>query len=694
LTTFFVAGGAEFSLFLRFWPRRNSNLPEINTLQSQKKSFQTFQTFQSTLTAFFVFGYPITVISGTTTGYVDTLILPPGMVVSNLPGGGVMLIATNIATGTSGGTANFSETANYATNSGFASNAGSLNGLPGSAYPTNSYSLTLYVSKQGSDSNAGSSANPFLTISNAVAKLSSNVYQTTTYTFAINVSSKLTNGCGLTFTVGTTLASRVTWTWVTNNPPGANQILIYTGSGGTSAKNVSNAVNLAAALTNGLTYSFPYTMFTNNGAQISITAPTGLVWSVGSDMTGYCSVVSNVNNSVTNFAPWAIIAAAGTYQEPNLILPPFGGIYGAGMNLTVLTNGGTAVFVTMGATNVLSDITIVAPAAGGQALQLGYGFEVRRVKTYSPNDGPFGGGGIGYIENCNFQSNGDGFGPAGACYIWDTTSQSIGPQLGFPSGAGARGSGIYAGAATSKIFAWNSTFSAGGNQWNAGFWSSDGVSGNTQSFYGCAFSISNNPGSVVFSNNAGCYIYESNCSYDRTIPVGGTGSPILHNTKPAGDVLNITNTPSAAPSVLVSQDGFTNHYAVPVSSLGGGSSTGLSQLRTNGDWIETWVNGSLSNLVFYPMAESTNVLVGFTQLNSAISTATMYSALISTVGVVIASLSDTNQVLGGPGQIILIAAQPVATNQIQLMLPVNQTGNYTINVALQISRQRLHGNLP
>ena len=47
--------------------------------------------------------YPITVISGTTTGYVDTLILPTGMIVSNLPGGGSMLVATGLSTSVSSG---------------------------------------------------------------------------------------------------------------------------------------------------------------------------------------------------------------------------------------------------------------------------------------------------------------------------------------------------------------------------------------------------------------------------------------------------------------------------------------------------------------------------------------------------------------------------------------------------------------
>ena len=360
--------------------------------------------------------YPITVISGTTTGYVDTIILPPGMIVSNLPGGGVMLYATNLTTGAST-IPPFSISASYATNAGtatFASNAGSLNGLPGTSYlttaatngmTTNFVGLTFYVSKLGSDSNPGTQMSPFLTLSNAVAKLSSNIYQTTTYTFAFSLAGNLTNN---TFTFGTSFASRVTLTWATNNPPGANQILATSGSGG--AGRATNALQLLIAITNNIPLPNGGSI-SRSGQTVTLISATGTVFSVGSDMTNYCVVSSNANFSVTNYGPADIRIAdnkLGTvYIEPQLLIPPNVSLHGDSEFSTIISNTSATTGIQLTESNLVENLTIICPLCEPFDFGDSEYSTVRWVTTHALTDGFTDGGPGNVADHCSIWSKWD-----------------------------------------------------------------------------------------------------------------------------------------------------------------------------------------------------------------------------------------------------------------------------------------------
>ena len=538
------------------------NLPITIRLHLKKKSFQTFQTFQSTLTAFFVFGYPITVISGATTGYVDTLIFPTGMILSNLPGGGVMLLATNLSTSAST-IPPFAISADYATNAGtatFASNAGSLNGLPGTSYltasatngmTTNVVGLTLYVSKQGSDSNAGTAANPFLTISNAISKLSSNIYQTTSYNFSMGASQSLT---GQTFTVGTTFATRVTWTWVTNNPPGANQILLFAGGSG-GARSKSNTVNLYYALTNGLTYAWPSSAvisLAGNTGSVAITSATGTFYSVATDMTNYCTVSSNQNNSVTNFVPADVQVAGGYYVEPYILVPSDVGIYGAGQSLTVISNTSpNSIGIALSSSNVFRDIGLICPGAEPLSFQAGQGSYVIDCYIRGISDGLVLGGGLNHCWGSSVWSTWDVV-YTGPMDIRDSDLHSIGPD---PNNAGAIGTCWRSANGT----AYNTIFECYGNKTNHAV-TVEGGSG-PATLTGCTILTPMTNSELlsysIYNDGSGTITDAGADTYDRTKTLG----TVLHNTIPLRDLITITNTWSAVTNRCCgSDDGGTNFW--------------------------------------------------------------------------------------------------------------------------------------
>jgi hypothetical protein len=483
--------------------------------------------------------YPITVISGGVTGYVDTIILPTGLAVSNLPGGGSMLVATGLSTTAgSGGAANFSTTSNYATNAGtatFASNSGSLNGLPASSYATNFVGLTFYVRKEGKDTNTGAKENdPLLTLSNAVSRTTSNVNPITTYSFGSLSTANLTNK---TFTFnGTTL----TWLGTTN---AANQILI-TSTGTTQQKIRSNLTNLMISVSNNI--SLPgATLAVSTTPSFIIVANTGVTYAVSNDMTSYMTSSSNTAVTVSNLGPAQIFVGPGTFLEPALTLPPQVNLIGAGINSTIITNAGTNPGLTMTASNVLSDLAITEPAAGGQAITVGYDCILKWVRGYSPEDGPIGGGGNITVDHCIFTSKGDCFGASpsgfGVLSISDSEFHSIGPQDGYAGGAGARGNGVRInGPAVLK----NCLFDAGGNQYNAAVYTADGGAltnslgvTNTINLYRCTLLISNNVNSVAISNDANCIVTEYGCDYDHQHVVG----PLLHGIGPYTIAINATS---------------------------------------------------------------------------------------------------------------------------------------------------------
>jgi len=483
--------------------------------------------------------YPITVISGGVTGYVDTIILPTGLAVSNLPGGGSMLVATGLSTTAgSGGAANFSTTSNYATNAGtatFASNSGSLNGLPASSYATNFVGLTFYVRKEGKDTNTGAKENdPLLTLSNAVSRTTSNVNPITTYSFGSLSTANLTNK---TFTFnGTTL----TWLGTTN---AANQILI-TSTGTTQQKIRSNLTNLMISVSNNI--SLPgATLAVSTTPSFIIVANTGVTYAVSNDMTSYMTSSSNTAVTVSNLGPAQIFVGPGTFLEPALTLPPQVNLIGAGMNSTIITNAGTNPGLTMTASNVLSDLAITEPAAGGQAITVGYDCILKWVRGYSPEDGPIGGGGNITVDHCIFTSKGDCFGAnpsgLGVLNILDSELHSIGPQDGFAGGAGARGNGVRI---NGPAYIRNCLLDAGGNQYNAAVYTADSGSitnsagaTNSVNLYNCTLIFSNNANSAAISNDANCIVTEYACNFDHSKVVG----PMLHGIGPYTINLNATS---------------------------------------------------------------------------------------------------------------------------------------------------------
>ena len=545
--------------------------------------------------------YPITIISGATTGYVDTLILPPGMIVSNLPGGGVLLFATNLTTGAST-IPPFSISASYATNAGtatFSSNAGSLNGLPGNSYltasatngmATNCVGLTFYVSKLGSDSNPGTQMSPFLTLSNAVAKLSSNIYQYSTYSFVS--ASHLQNLTNQTFTIGSNFNTAVQFPWTTNNPPPIQNLLIptsYPSSG--AAKDATNSLFLYTwLLSNKVYFLSSGGTITRSGGTVTITAPTGTYYYVGTDMTNTFNVSSNQNFSVTNFSPWEIHCAMGTYREDEqLVLPPQGNIYGAGKYATFLTNAtSVSPWISLTASNLLSGLNLTEPASGAQALSTGYDCTLSWVYTFSPFDGVIGGSGRVWIDHCSIWSHGDCLKAGGTLYITDTDAHGIGPQDGF--GQTARGNGLN----SASAYAWNSTFEAGGNGWNAAVWTGDSTtitnsSGATNfvSLYNCTLTFSNNANSCAFSNNANCIVTEYGCNYDHSQVVG----PLLHGIGPQTITINGTTDSSGVVTgyfpvgkVIISANFFPTNNPTrfsAISSLSGTNSVAFT-IYTNG----------------------------------------------------------------------------------------------------------------
>ena len=265
-------------------------------------------------------------------------------------------MATDLTTGViSGGTASFATTGNYATNTRtatFASNSGSLGGVPASAYATNFVGLTFYVRKGGSDANTGGTqTDPFLTLSNAVSRTTSNVNPITTYSFGSLNTANLTNK---TFTLnGATLI----WLGTTN---AANQILI-TSTGTTQQKIRSNLTNLLISVSNNI--SLPgATLAVSTTPSFTITANTGVTYTVGTDITSYLTSSSNTAVTVSNLGPAQIFVGPGTFLEPALTLPPQVNLIGAGMNSTIITNTGSAIALTLTATNVLSHFTITEPA--------------------------------------------------------------------------------------------------------------------------------------------------------------------------------------------------------------------------------------------------------------------------------------------------------------------------------------------
>ena len=521
--------------------------------------------------------YPITINSGGFETNADTIMLPPGMTWSNVPGGGRVLIATNLTTGagsptSTNGLAALSDL--NSTNSALRTGSQAVtNGLPTSAItnglaltsitnglatssltnalngqllsgpnltannvPTNFVGLTFYVSKLGSDSNPGTQMSPFLTLSNAVAKLSSNVYVWTTYQFAFSQGSPfLHNLTNQTFTFGSNLSARTTLTFLGTTNSG-NQILIHDAfSSATQAK--TNALQLGQAVTNEIPFP-PGTTFAWPGAAatFSVTTPTGAFFSVSNDMTNYCSITSNQTTAVTNFGPYAIIQMPGTYdgQGATINFAPNGGLYGYDENTVILTNFAQ---LAMSSNNTFQDFTAINTNGGTQMLSLGTGSGyavVRRVNTTSPFDGVIGGAASNYIYNLTMTSAGDGIFLNGVVYIWDSDLESVGPQIGYTTNA--RGDGLYI---NGNTYVWNTTFFAGGNGTSACVLALNGVtSSTTVDLHQCSMKWSNGLVGAAIANYGSATITEIGCFYAKTNT--STVGTVLHGVGPY--TININGT--------------------------------------------------------------------------------------------------------------------------------------------------------
>ena len=651
--------------------------------------------------------YPITIISGTTTGYVDTVILPAGMIVSNLPGGGSLLVATNLTTGassggssgtvdfaassnfaTNSGSAAFSTTGNYATNAGtanfsagagtatFASNSGSLGGVPAYAYATNFVGLTFYVRKEGKDTNTGAKENdPLLTLSNAVSRTTSNVNPITTYSFGGLSTANLTNK---TFTFnGTTL----TWLGTTN---AANQILIVS-TGSTSQKTRSNLTNLMMSVSNNI--SLPgATLAVSPSPSFIIVANTGVTYAVSNDMTSYfSSITSNTAVTVSNLGPAQIFVGPGIFLEPALTLPPQVNLIGAGRDLTIVTNGlAGSIFISLTASNVLANMTVTCPLLEPVSFgMVGVDNYAINVKTIAQTDGFVNGMARNHIWSCAVTSQWDCIFCPDDTDIRDTQADSVGPWgSGNIVSTALRGGGG----------AWNSTFNASGSATNRAV---NATGGAHVVLNNCTVGTTNAGGQTsysIYNEGSGAVVTESGSRYDRTATFGA----VLHNTMPAGDVLNITGAWSGSTNYLASVDGGSNWFPVAYSPSSGGS-IGITQSRTNGDFIETWVNGSLSNSVFFPMKQATNIFVSYgeTGPGSFQDTGTVYSTLISNLApTVIIGWSDPTGTAQPDQRFPIINAVVIATNQVRITLDTSQEGVITATNAFIFFRANQHGNLP
>jgi hypothetical protein len=160
--------------------------------------------------------YPITFISGTVTGYADSVLLPDGCTFSNLPEGGAIMVCTGMilsAGSSSGPTNTFATNSTWSTtsqiSSGLTASAGlaATNGLV-SAGVTNTFApaSSVYVPPGITNLNGATGSHTFSFAASSMAAYTNAISTAQTITF-----SGFTHGAAASFFMFASSSNSITW---------------------------------------------------------------------------------------------------------------------------------------------------------------------------------------------------------------------------------------------------------------------------------------------------------------------------------------------------------------------------------------------------------------------------------------------------------------------------------------------------